>query len=115
MSKLIDNSVIANVSNVTTSYSVTYDASHADNIAFAIVNTPVSGGTGTLTFNASEDGVNFAPVPGFGAVSISTSKTTIFYQFQPAYKFLQIAYSASSHGMNLVITVAAKSNTIIKN
>jgi hypothetical protein len=114
MSTIVNNTQIFSQTNVTTSYTYNIDVTNIDNIAISVTCTPVSSGTGTLVLNASVDGANFAPIPN-SSTSISASGTTIYTVANPAYKYIQVSYTASSNGMTIVGSINSRDNTIVSN
>lgn len=105
--QIIDNSVIFNVVNETGTFTFDYQLQGVVNVGVAVVCTPVSSGTGTLSLLASNDGTNYADVPDTD-VSITGAGTTILAVLNPSYKFLRIKYVAASNGMTMVGTVCAR-------
>src|ERR1017187_6413833 len=114
MSTIVDNRAIINVLNQTTTTGVVLDLSDIDIISFSSTYVPVSSGTGTIALYESVDGQNFVAVSGL-TVSITMSGTTIWHLDPVFSRYYKILYTASSHGMNLIVTMNARNNTALNN
>jgi hypothetical protein len=110
MSLIADNRSVINFTNQTTTSGVVLDLSTIDLLSIGATYVPVSGGTGTLAVYESVDGVNYVAVTGL-TVAISASGTTIWH-INPIFShFYKILYTATSNGMNLVVTLNPRNNT----
>jgi hypothetical protein len=114
MSSIVDARQVINYVDQTTTQGVILDLSDIDIISFSSTYTPVSSGTGTLALYESVDGQNFVAVTGM-TVSISSSGTTIWH-IDPVYsRYYKILYTATTAGMDLVVTMNARNNTAVSN
>jgi hypothetical protein len=114
MSQIVDNRAVINFLNQTTTQGVVLDLSDIDIMSISSTYAPVSSGTGTLALYESVDGQNFVAIAGL-TVSISTSGTTIWH-LDPVYsRYLKILYTATTAGMNLIVTMNARNNTTWNN
>jgi hypothetical protein len=114
VSQIVDNRQVISFSNQTTTSGVVLDLSDIDILSISSTYAPVGGGTGTLAVYESDDNANFVAVSGL-TISITMSGTTIWHLVPVISKYYKILYTASTAGMNLTVTIAARNNTAWSN
>jgi len=101
MSSFVDASQIVNESGITSSYTFAYNASNLDKMAIQAI---ITGGNGTVSLQASNDGVNYSPITG--ASQTFTGSTAVMFDITAfSYKWLLIDLVASSGTLDLVVNV----------
>lgn len=114
MSTIVDNSVVVNQTNQTTTMGTVLDMQDIDILSMSVTYAPVAGGTATIALYESVDGVNYIAISGL-TVSVSGSGTTIWHLNPVFSRWLKILYTATSGGVTYSASINARNNTARSN
>lgn len=110
MSQPIDNTIV-NAPGITSSYTYVYNCSKSNNLSIQAI---ITGGNGTISLSASNDGVNYSPIPTASQAFTGTSDV-LFTVASPAYPWISINVVQSSGTLAMVATIYSRSNTVVSN
>lgn len=107
----VDNTVIINQPFLNVGYTTIYNVTKMTAISFQAVYAPISGGSGILRLQESNDGVNYVDIDG-QAMLFSAPGSYIFEVDHPPYKWISLVYTPTSGAISLTVTVLARQDTI---